>query len=269
MVTSQDETALTSGTCNLDGSAYAPGEAIAVAYTGDDRVVVQLREPAALYFPDTATSIALSDVSKADTGHAVFHANAGADLACASCHLEGSEDGRVWTFEGSGPRRTQSIRGGIMATAPFHWDGDQKDFGMLMGEVFVHRMSGPQLADDQQLATRHWIDHIPALQSAPPVDSAAVTRGRMIFEDTKNVGCVSCHVGKLVTNNLDADVGTGGLFQVPSLRGLVWRAPYLHDGRATTLAQRFTALGGGDSHGVTSQLSAAQVSDLVAYLESL
>ena len=37
------------------------------------------------------------------------------------------------------------------------------------------------------------------------------------------------------------------------------------------ISERFTnvACGGGDSHGTTSQLSAAQVGDLTAYLETL
>jgi hypothetical protein len=43
----------------------------------------------------------------------------------------------------------------------------------------------------------------------------------------------------------------------------------MHDGCATTLADRFGACGGGDKHGHTSQLTAAQVADLVAYLDSL
>ena len=65
------------------------------------------------------------------------------------------------------------------------------------------------------------------------------------------------------------DVGTGGSFQVPSLLGLAWRAPYLHDGRAPTLRARFDASGGGDMHGHTSQLTSAQLDDLVAFMETL
>ena len=43
-----------------------------------------------------------------------------------------------------GPRRTQSLHGGIASTAPFHWDGDMRDLGHLMTEVFSSRMGGPQ-----------------------------------------------------------------------------------------------------------------------------
>ena len=44
----------------------------------------------------------------------------------------------------------------------------------------------------------------------------------------------------------------------------------MHDGCAATLRDRFNpACGGGDRHGVTSQLSSAQIDDLVAYLQTL
>ena len=69
---------------------------------------------------------------------------------------------------------------------------------------------------------------------------------------------------------MTVDVGTGGPFQVPSLRGVAWRAPFMHTGCAATLADRFAgACGGGDKHGVTSTLTASQIGDLTAYLETL
>jgi hypothetical protein len=58
--------------------------------------------------------------------------------------------------------------------------------------------------------------------------------------------------------------------QVPSLRGVGYRAPFLHNGCAATLRARFDpACGGGDLHGKTSQLTDDQIGDLVSYLESL
>ena len=99
-------------------------------------------------------------------------------------------------------------------------------------------------------------------------DSDAAARGKVLFESDA-VGCTSCHTGEHFTNNLTIDVGTGGAFQVPSLLGVGSRAPYLHDGRAGELADRFGPLGGGDLHGQTSQLAANQIDDLIAYLRSL
>ncbi|MBC8131533.1 MAG: cytochrome-c peroxidase, partial [Deltaproteobacteria bacterium] len=64
---------------------------------------------------------------------------------------------------------------------------------------------------------------------------------------------------------------TSAAFQVPSLRGVGWRAPFMHDGCSPTLAARFgnKYCDGGDAHGKTSQLTPAQIDDLVAFLESL
>jgi mono/diheme cytochrome c family protein len=257
--------------CNTFGAGAVDStnaQTIAVAvYNGT--FITQSRQPAQINFNDGVTMVTLSDDSVEDTGHAVFHSDSSAGLACASCHLEGGEDGHTWTFDNSGPRRTQSIRGGILGTEPFHWDGDQPDFNAIIGNVFEHRMAGPALADDQSFALRSWVNTIPAMPQRTIPDAAAVARGQALFHDAQNVGCVSCHAGTILTDNATVDVGTGGSFQVPSLRGVVWRAPYLHDGRAATLADRFGPNGGGDQHGVTSKLSADQISDLVAYLQTL
>jgi hypothetical protein len=257
----------------IDAGAPAPsqpvGQVVAVAYSQSGVLFAQTREPAGLFRSDTGATITLATDSRADTGHLIFHANAGGGLACASCHPEGGEDGRVWTFVCAGQRRTQSIRGGISQTAPFHWDGSEPNFSHLMDDVFSGRMSGPQLSDVQKNALQSWVDTIPAMPPTENLDPAAVTRGSMLFNDPK-VACVTCHAGSLLTNNTTIDVGTGQAFQVPSLRGVSWRAPLMHNGCAATIAARFNpSCGGGDRHGVTSTLTTSQISDLTAYLQSL
>jgi mono/diheme cytochrome c family protein len=138
-----------------------------------------------------------------------------------------------------------------------------------MDDVFSGRMAGPLLSSDQKNALEAWVDTIPLMPQTAGLDSAAVARGSMIFNDA-SVGCSACHAGSLLTNNTTVDVGTGQAFQVPSLRSVSWRAPFMHNGCAQTLADRFNpTCGGGDKHGVTSTLTAAQLSDLEAYLESL
>ena len=145
------------------------GEPIAVAFDGSGQVVVQSREPAMLALPGTNNTIPLSPVSRNDTGHLIFHANAGGFLACASCHAEGNDDGRVWNFTCQGARRTQSLQaGGLRGTEPFHWDGDETDLTRLMTDVFAGRMSGPLLATDQIDALMTWIDAQPRVPRAAP-----------------------------------------------------------------------------------------------------
>ena len=246
------------------------GQVVAVVYSPGGTLLAQTREPAAIWRGDTSVTIPLATDSRADTGHFVFHVNAGAGLACASCHPEGGEDGRVWNFACAGARRTQSIRGGISPTAPFHWDGAEASFSNLMDDVFTGRMAGPMLAADQKNALEAWVDTIPALPPTAGLDAAAVARGKAIFNDA-SARCSTCHTGDLLTNNATVDVGTGLAFQVPSLRGVSWRAPFMHNGCAATLADRFSSAscGGGDKHGLTSNLTADQLGDLQSYLQAL
>lgn len=243
------------------------GEATAVAYDDQGELYVQTREPAAIVNAFSGVTITLSNESRADSGHAIFHANAGGDMACASCHMEGGEDGRVWTFSDSGARRTQSLRGGILGTEPFHWSGDQKDLSTLMHGVFEQRMSGPKLDETYLAALGGWVNTVPLLRHGAAADAAAVARGKSLFEDSAE--CSSCHAGDTLTDNSTTNVGTGEPLQTPTLRGLKFRAPYLHDGRAPTLRDRFDATGGLDKHGKTTQLSSGDIDDLVAYLETL
>jgi mono/diheme cytochrome c family protein len=250
------------------------GEATALAYDATGTLWVQTREPAALTkLPNSAapTTVTLSSDSRADTAWAVFHSNSGANIACASCHPEGGEDARVWQFDQIGPRRTQSLRGHVGGTEPFHWGGELKDFDALIAQVYLQRMAGPMLADDQRQVLFAWVNAIPLVPQSAPADTAAVARGKALFEDTTHAACTSCHSGPELTNNSTVDVGTNGQFQVPRLLGVGFRAPFLHDGCAATLTDRFSsACGGGtDLHGVTSQLTAAQISDLVSYLQTL
>ncbi|HEY7376862.1 MAG TPA: cytochrome-c peroxidase [Polyangia bacterium] len=257
-----------------DGQSQPPsvrqdvGQPIAVAFDGAGNVVVQSREPAALYLADNS-SITFG-ASRADTGHLIFHSNAGGFLACASCHAEGNDDGRVWDFTCQGRRRTQSLHaGGLRGTEPFHWDGLETDMTKLMDDVFVQRMSGPQLASDQIGALMTWIDSQPRVPRAAPGDPAAVERGRALFNDATRAACATCHAGTRFTNNATVDVGTGGMFQVPSLVGIGSRGPFMHNGCAATLGDRFNAACGGDKHGNTAGLSANEISDLISYMQSI
>jgi mono/diheme cytochrome c family protein len=186
-----------------------------------------------------------------------------------SCHAEGGDDGHVWNFDVSGPRRTQSLRGGLLATAPFHWDGQMTDLTTLMNAVFVGRMASPPPSPSTIDAVGGWLDAQLPASKAPPSDPAAVARGQALFNDA-TVGCATCHSGPHYTNNQTLNVGTGQPLQVPSLIDVVSRPPFLHNGCAPTLRDRFNpACGGGDQHGHTSQLSTGQIDDLVAFLSTL
>jgi hypothetical protein len=250
------------------------GEPVALGYDHDGFLLVQTRQPASIMRMDHGQVLAQTNLPTSggrNWGHALFNRAAGpfSPIACASCHPEGGDDGRTWQFANIGLRRTQSLSGGIMQTLPFHWDGDLTTMHDLMGEVFVNRMGGTEQPEDREVALAEWLDRVQPVAPPTPLDPEAVERGDALFHSAE-VGCATCHGGAALTTNATVDVGTGKAFQVPSLRSIASRAPFMHDGCAATLADRFDpACGGGDEHGHTSQLTAGEIDDLVAYLETL
>ncbi|HKY36388.1 MAG TPA: cytochrome-c peroxidase [Polyangiaceae bacterium] len=264
----------------FNGCAFNEGvqviEAVtAVAFAPDGRLLAQTRQPAQLLVFKgapfgTPVTIPLSSDSRLNTGHELFHRDSGGGIACASCHPEGGEDGQTWRFADTGERRTQALHVGLRDTAPFHWAGDLENVGELMSEVFVQRMGGVRQSSSRlQLLT----DFLFSMEPPPPIRDAgdeAAVRGRALF-DSAEVGCATCHSGTKLTNNQSVAVDSVApqKLQVPSLVAIGYRAPFMHTGCATTLADRFRPDCGGNAHGNVSGLSADQLGDLVAYLESL
>jgi len=116
----------------------------------------------------------------------------------------------------------------------------------------------------------------------------AAKRGKVLF-DSKELDCNRCHKGPRLTDSafpqpgkpLLHDVGTlkktsgkrlnqtlSGI-DTPTLHGLWDSAPYLHDGSAKTLKDVLVTQNKQDKHGKTSHLSKTQITDLIAYLNSL
>jgi mono/diheme cytochrome c family protein len=252
------------------------GQATAVAFTPDGRVLAQSREPAFLAIisqalgngTSTSERIDLGGASVADTGHSLFHRNAGTGIACASCHAEGGDDGHTWRFSGMGLRRTQSLHVGLAGSAPFHWAGDERDFRALVEDVMVGRMGGAKQTPERIAALESWLYALPAPPSPRAAADEAAQRGKLLFEGAAE--CSTCHSGVRLSSNETKDVGKGEPLQVPSLVAIAYRRPLMHDGCAEDLRARFDpACGGGDQHGKTSQLNQAQIDDLIAYLETL
>lgn len=214
-------------------------------------------------------------------------------MSCASCHFDGEQDGRTWKFP-SGPRNTTSLRG-VADTLPLHWSADRdeiQDFEFTIrtlqagtGLIAVgepnQELSAPNAGRSPDLdALAAYVLSLPAKPSPYAGD---VDRGRAIF-NRPEVGCATCHVGNQYTDSTLAaapfilhDVGTGdgaeerlgAAFDTPSLRGIWDTAPYLHDGSAPTLRDVLVTRNPRDRHGRTSQLSEAEISDLIAFLKSL
>jgi hypothetical protein len=200
-------------------------------------------------------------------------------MSCASCHLDGGNDGRVWdiTSLGEGLRNTIDLRGKQgMSHGRLHWSGnfdEVQDFenqirdlnsgaGLLSNENYlatIHPLNDPRKtgksADLDALAAYvNSLDNV--LKSPYRIDgelTAQALEGKVIFN---NLNCVGCHGGTNFTNsqgNELFDIGTikpsSGKrlgesldgFDVPTLRGLWLSPPYLHDGSAPTVADAVLA----------------------------
>jgi hypothetical protein len=266
-----------------DGRVTVVGQPVALALhpgrrpaevASSDWLVVQTRSPRQLAFysgfSGPRVRLAL-EAPAPDPGHAMFHLDTGSGIACAQCHPEGREDGRVWKFEPIGSRRTQSLDVGLEGTGPYRWDGEFPVLRALVEDNLTNRMgiAAPETA--KEVALVRWILDIRPPEPMVGRNDEAALRGRALFESA-DVGCAQCHAGPTVAQRTNFDVGIEPphAFQIPSLRGVGYRAPFLHNGCAATLRERFTSpCGGGDRHGRTSQLTNAQIDDLIAYLESL
>ena len=100
--------------------------------------------------------------------------------------------------------------------------------------------------------------------------SPAAERGRQLFHSDR-AACAKCHPAPLYTDRKSHDVGSRdelderSAFDTPTLVE-VWRtAPYLHDGRYTTIKQLLIE----GKHGGADKLSAEELTELVQFVLSL
>ncbi len=207
------------------------------------------------------------------------HVTPAAVVACSTCHPGGGDDGLVWFVETPTiplkRRRTPHLANSHTGTAPFHWNGQFADIPNLVESTVVDLMAGDGLLVDGSTVTAY-IDEIVLPPLPPPPDPAAVARGLAVFTSPA-AACATCHYGPDLTDNgmhavLDPmslhadDVFT--LANTPALHALFLRAPYFHDGRATSLRDLLTRPDAA-RHGGAAQLPAGELEDLLAYLGSL
>jgi DNA-binding beta-propeller fold protein YncE len=227
-------------------------------------------------------------------------------ISCATCHLDGFEDGQVWDFtdRGEGLRNTTSLLGkrGI-GQGRLHWSAnfdEIQDFehdirnafggtGFLPDEVFNEgtrntTLGDPKAGKSPELdALSDYVSSLDRVSESPFRNpdgtlTAEGWRGRDVF---LRAGCADCHSGPDFTDSpsgLLHDVGTisetsghrlGGPLEgidTPTLRGIWETAPYLHDGSAPTLVDVITTRNPDDRHGVTSSLTETERQELVSYL---
>jgi DNA-binding beta-propeller fold protein YncE/mono/diheme cytochrome c family protein len=227
-------------------------------------------------------------------------------ISCASCHLGGGQDGRVWDFtdRGEGLRNTISLlghrgtgQGRVHWTANFDeiqdFENDIRSFfagsGFMTDAQFhtgtrSNPLGAPKAGLSPELdALAAFVSSLDRVSPSPyrnPDGSltAGGQAGKALF---RSLNCASCHAGNDFTDSrlgVLHDVGTlkpssgkriGGPLtglDTPTLKGLWETAPYLHDGSAATLQQVLTTGNPNGRHGNMTQLNAQQRQQLVEYL---
>ncbi|MCB9758455.1 MAG: PKD domain-containing protein [Alphaproteobacteria bacterium] len=214
-------------------------------------------------------------------------------IACAHCHPDGRDDGRVWDFtdRGEGLRNTTSLEGRAgTGMGPVHWTGNFDEIQDFENDIRNH-FAGTGLLDDADWAEASdplgpakagrsddldaLAAFVTALDATPPSPFEAPEGGAAAFNAA---GCPACHPAPLYTDSsLDSflrhDVGTLGPgsgqrlggpldgLDTPTLLGSWDTAPYLHDGSAPALEDAIEA------HDI--ELSEEEVAAIAGFVRSL
>lgn len=227
-----------------------------------------------------AESIPLGEsvpMTKARLGAMLFHDASHAFQnwhSCASCHGDDARaDALNWDLLNDGMLNAKNTRSLLLAhqTPPAMATGVRADAetavrsGILYVQFAIPTTRNAGAIDE-------YLKSLAPVASPYRVDgrlSEAAQNGRKLFQEA---GCARCHAGERFVDGQRHNVGTAtpeeprGRFDTPTLVE-VWRtAPYLHDGRATTVREVLTKFNQDDRHGRTSTLSEDEISDLVEYV---
>lgn len=129
-------------------------------------------------------------------------------VACASCHPDGREDGRVWSLTGT-RRQTPMLTHRLQETAPFNWLGTAATLKANLHQTMVERLEGEGLQGREMNALARFISEGLRPVSAPaPKEPELVALGKDLFNDPV-VGCSVCHPADFSTTDGERhDVGS-------------------------------------------------------------
>jgi len=196
--------------------------------------------------------------------------------SCASCHPSGARtDALTWDLLNDGLGNPKNTRSLLLAheTPPAMITGirENAEVAVRAGITHIQFVVRPE---EEAAAIDEYLKSLKPVPSPHLVDgriNESAERGRKIFD---KAGCASCHTGPLHTDLKTHNVGTGKdldkdrRFDTPTLVE-IWRtAPYLYDGRAATIEEMLTTYNPGDKHGVTSDLTEAEIKDLTEFILS-
>lgn len=216
--------------------------------------------------------------------------------SCATCHPDGRADALYWDLLNDGIGNTKNTKSLLMAplTPPAMSRGVRADAGLAVASGIRHIQFSEPSADQAEAIEQYLLElpavpsphlnadvlespkaeqescskcHFPGVPRGTLNDSAR--RGKAIFEG--QAGCSACHPHPYFTSleTVDAGLGTGVKYDVPSLIE-AWRtAPYLHHGDGLSLEETITDFNHLQMRGKTGCLSQEELRDLLEYLRSL
>jgi YVTN family beta-propeller protein len=260
------------------GIAVAGGKVYAAEYFSGTLAAVEL-DPATNARPQSISLGPQPPPTIVRRGEMIFH-DADRCLqkwqSCASCHPDNRVDGLNWDLLNDGTGNPKNTRNMLYAhrTPPAMSLGVREEAESAVRAGFKLILF-TQPSEDECKAVDEFLKSLTPLASPHLVNgelSPAARRGRTVFQ---KAGCVECHSGPFYTNQREYNIGTGTgpdkgrPFDTPALIECWRTAPYLHDGRATTLMDALTIFNRGDRHGKTSDLGKQELNDLVEFLLSL
>ena len=201
-------------------------------------------------------------------------------VACATCHPKGGHtDNKTYkglevVKDGTPDGRQTPTLWGAHDTAPYSWAGGKTLRDNIKG-IIVNRMKGKEPSAETLDALVGYVDSLrfpenPKLNADGSPSAAAPAAAKRGYEAFTKAACHACHEPPVFAKADNEDIGSGGSFSVPSLRGVGGTAPYFHDGRypdlKTTVPEMIKLL---QAMGQHVDLTQKEVDDLIAYLNIL
>jgi mono/diheme cytochrome c family protein len=198
--------------------------------------------------------------------------------SCASCHPDARIDGLNWDLMNDGLGNPKNNRSMLLVhkTPPSMSEGVRATAEEAVRSGIKHIQFAVR-PDEDAVAIDEYLKSLTPVPSPQLVNgqlSESAKRGKALFF-SEGVGCATCHPEPLYTDLQMYDVESKGSydrrpdFDTPTLVE-VWRtAPYLHDGRYTTIKQLIKEGKHGRKFGAVERLTDPQIDDLVEFVLSL
>ncbi|MGJ4947227.1 cytochrome-c peroxidase [Bradyrhizobium sp. HKCCYLS20291] len=207
----------------------------------------------------------------------------GGDVSCATCHFStGHTNNKTYVgldvvADGDPNGRSTPTLWGAGERSVYGWGGAAPTLEESIRGIIVNRMKGAEPSKETLSALVAYVRSLSYPKNwqlnddgtPSPAATQSVKRGFDLF--IGDGGCGTCHVLPSLDKSSRDDIGTGGLFKVPSLRAVASTAPYFHDGRTASLRDAVKLMWGVYAKKMDTGLvpTDAQLDDLVAYLSAL